>query len=334
MAVIAYNGRPHLDECLATLQQQSRAADEVLAIDNGSTDGSGELIRTRFPGVRLIQLESNRGYAGGCNVAAQLATSEVIVFLNQDVRLDPDWLRELIRPLEADPQLAATQSLIMLYDEPSLVNTSSKTVNFLGIGWVTDYRQPAARIRLHPVAFLSGTAFAIRRATFLELRAFDEVYGSYHEDIDLSWRMHLLGSRIMLAPDSRVYHKYQFDRSGRKNFWLERNRLITLFKNYRAGTIALILPAMLVTEVGICILALAEGWIGDKLAGYRDLVRLWPQIRRNRREVQMNRRIADRRIGILLVGGITFVERRQPLVRLGGAALAGYWWVARRLLIW
>ena len=91
---------------------------------------------------------------------------------------------------------------------------------------------------------------------------------------------------------------------------------------------------MLVTEVGICILALAEGWIGDKLAGYRDLVRLWPQIRRNRREVQMNRRIGDRRIGILLVGGITFVERRQPLVRLGGAVLAGYWWVARRLLIW
>jgi GT2 family glycosyltransferase len=306
----------------------------VLAVDNASTDGSIDVIRNRFPDVRAIRMETNRGFAGGCNVAAAVAETDVVVFLNQDVRLEDDWLLELMKPLEADSQVVASQSLVLLYDTPSLVNTTGTTVNFLGIGWVTDYRKSADDVVGRDVDFLSGTAFAIRHEAFLDIGGFDERYGSYHEDVDLSWRMNLVGLRAVLAPRSRLYHKYRFIGPTAKNRALERNRLMTLFKNYRAGTLALILPALLLAEFGICCLALAQGWMGEKLAGYRDLIQLIPEIRVQRQRVQAIRRVGDRQIARKLVGGIYFVEASQPLVQVGGTLLAGYWSAIRRLINW
>lgn len=329
-----FNGRDHLVECFSSLAGQTRPADEVLALDNASSDGSLELIRAEFPSVRTVRLDSNHGYAGGCNAAARILATDVVVFLNQDVRVDPNWLEELIRPLETDPTVTASQSLILLYEAPTLVNTSGTTVNFLGVGWVSDYRKPAQSIKARDVNFLSGTAFAIRRQAFLDIGAFDEAYGSYHEDVDLSWRMLLLGLRARLAPASHVYHKYVFTRPGPKNFWLERNRLLTVAKNYRGATLALILPAMLLSELGICALATAQGWIGRKLAAYRDLIRLMPHVTASRRSLTRQRRVPDRKIARALAGGLDFEELRQPIVRAGSAFLSGYWWLIKWLVRW
>lgn len=332
--MILFNGRSHVDECFGTLLQQSRQADEILAIDNGSVDGCLDLVKARFSTVRAIRLDSNLGYAGGCNRAAREATSDLVVFLNQDVRLDPNWLSELIRPLESDASVIASQSMVLLYDEPALVNTSSTAVNFLGIAWVSDYRRPAGEVRSHDIPFLSGAAFAIRRQSFLAIGGFDSGYGSYHEDVDLSWRMRLTRQRIVLAADSRVYHKYKFTGSGTKNYLLERNRVATLLKNYRGLSLWLMSPALLFTEAGVCLLALSQGWLDLKVKSYRDLYRMRQQILEGRRQAQRLRQAPDREIARALLGGIHFEEVNRGLVRLGSAVLAAYWWVARRLIAW
>jgi len=291
-------------------------------------------VSARFPTVRRIRLKSNLGYAGGCNLAARKSACDVIVFLNQDMRLDRDWLAGLMRPLESDADVVASQSLVMLYDEPALVNTSATTVNFLGIGWVSDYRKPVAEVRSRKIGFLSGAAFAIRREAFLALGGFDDSYGSYHEDVDLSWRLLLTRQPMVLASDSRAYHKYRFTGPGSKNYSLERNRLATLLKNYRGRSLLLILPALIVTEIGVCLLALSQGWLGYKLASYRDLLRMREQIGDGRRLAQRIRQAPDREIAKELAGGIHFEEANQGLVRLGSALLAGYWRIARRLIAW
>ena len=214
------------------------------------------------------------------------------------------------------------------------VNTSATTVNFLGIGWVSDYRRPAAEVRSRKIGFLSGASFAIRRQAFLAIGGFDGAYGSYHEDVDLSWRLQLARQPMVLASDSRAYHKYRFTGPGSKNYSLERNRLATLLKNYRGRSLFLIFPALIVTELGVCLLALSEGWLGHKLAGYRDLVRMRQHISEGRRFAQRLRQAPDREIARALAGGIHFQEADQGLVRLGSALLSGYWQIARRLIAW
>ena len=333
--MLTYNGIGDLEESLRTLHAQSRPADEIVLVDNASTDGTVAYIRANFPDVRLLAEAVNHGFAKGNNVAARVATGDYLVFVNNDVRLDEHWLANLIRPLEEDAGLAACQSLVMLHAEPSLINTSGTLVNFLGIGWCRDYRKPVADGRVKETPSLSGAAFAIRRAAFDAIGGFDDDYFMYHCDVDLSWRLRLADiGRLGLATDSVVFHKYRFTRHARKYFLLERNRLVTLLKNYRAGTLLLILPALLVTEVGVCLLAVRQGWLRPKLAAYADVIRQLPRIWGKRVAIQRSRRLRDREMEPWLVGTIAFDEIDYPIVRFGGALLSAYWSVIRRLIVW
>lgn len=333
--MLTYNGLDDLEESLQTLHAQSRPPDEIVVLDNASTDGTVSYIRKTFPDVRLLAETVNHGFAKGNNVAARAATGDYLVFVNDDVRLDERWLANLIRPLEDDAGLVACQSLVMLHGEPGLINTSGTLVNFLGVGWCRDYRKPLPSPRVNETPSLSGAAFAIRRAAFDAIGGFDGDYFMYQCDVDLSWRLRLANiGRLGLATDSLVFHKYRFTRHARKYFLLERNRLVTLLKNYRAGTLLLILPALLLTELGVCLLALSQGWLRPKLAGYVDVIRQLPRTWHKRRAIQRSRRLRDREMEPWLLGTIAFDEIDYPIVRFGGAILSAYWAVVRRLIVW
>lgn len=334
VVTVTYNGRAHIEECLESLLAQSRPADEIVVIDNASSDGSADLVRERFPGLRLLVQTKNLGFAAACNIAARATTADALAFVNNDARFDRNWLQNLVAPLEADPALSACQSLILLYEQPELINTSATAVNFLGVGWCNDYRRPRAGARSGEIPVLSGAAFAVRRQLYLDTGGFDDDYFMYHEDVDLSWRLRLMGGRLQLAAASIVFHKYQFRRAGQKNYLLERNRLMTLLKNYRLATLVLVSPALLAMEVGVCVLALRQGWIGAKLRGYRDVLRSLPALRRKRRAVRRLRRLSDQTLTRWWVGAIDFEEIKGPLVSFGSGLLQAYWALARPLIRW
>src|SRR5438046_1967306 len=109
-----YNGMEHLEECLSSLARLDYPADrcEVIVVDNASTDGSAKFIRKRFAAVRVFELLENRGFAAACNRGAHDAHGAVVAFLNNDMRVDPNWLRELVAPLVAEADVAATSSRI------------------------------------------------------------------------------------------------------------------------------------------------------------------------------------------------------------------------------
>ena len=135
---------------------------------------------------------------------------------------------------------------------------------------------------------------AMSAETFRELGGFAEELFMYLEDLELGWRARLAGYRVVLEPAADVLHDYSYGRNPRKSYYLERNRLVFVLSAYSGRLLLLMSPVLLATELGMAALALKEGWLRDKLAGWVWLVRNGRRLLRLRRETQRQRRVRDR----------------------------------------
>ena len=166
----------------------------------------------------------------------------------------------------------------------------------------------------------------MRREVWEQVDGLPEQFFLYHEDIDISIRIQSVGHRIGIETDAVVDHDYDFHSNDLKWFWLERNRLAMVIRNYPAPLLALVTPALLATELVLLLVSARQGWLGAKLKSYRDLVRWLPRLRREREEIQLARRITPRQFADLLTP-----ELDSPLIpefaRKGvvKAMLRAYW---------
>lgn len=263
--VVGYNSRPHLPACLAALARQRYAGSmEVLFVDNASTDGSADYVRRSCPGVRVIESGGNLGYAGGNNFAARHASGAVLAFLNPDTRPEPDWLRELVAPLQRDATIGMTTSKLVLMDEPGVINTCGNDLSLAGLTTCRHAGAAAGSVdEDEEVTAVSGAAFAVRRELFERLGGFDERFWMYLEDTDLTWRARLAGYRAMCAARSVAAHQYSLTLPPQKTELLERNRYLMLAKNSSAWSLLVLWPFFLAAEL------LTWGWAG--LRGRRHL---------------------------------------------------------------
>ncbi|MDR7485189.1 MAG: glycosyltransferase [Armatimonadota bacterium] len=272
IVVLNYNGQEHLPDCLESLGRLTYPRDrfEILLVDNGSTDGSLTWVRATYPEIRVMELGQNLGFAEGSNRGAAEARGEIVVFLNTDTRADPAWLRELVAPLAAgDPQLAATASKMLDWEGRGLDFPVYATL--LGMPYASReariYRRPEDYDADHYVLFASGGAMAIRRRVFLDVGGFDSDYFMYHEDLDLGWRLWLLGHKVLYVPTAVVYHRSGGSATGdraRLFFLNERNALYTIIKNVGDAWLARLFPLLLlwlVERVGL--------YLGVDPGGYR-----------------------------------------------------------------
>jgi GT2 family glycosyltransferase len=245
-----WNGKEHLAHCLPSLREQDYPDPlEVIVVDNGSTDGSVELLRTRFPWVDVVEMGSNMGFAVACNRGAQQASGEVVCFLNNDTRVEPDWARELASCFD-EPDVAAAGSKILSWDGTRL-DFVGGTLSFFGHAHQIDQGEPD-RGRFgsrRDILFPCGGSMAARRDVFLESRGFEEDYFIYFEDVDLGWRLWVMGYRVVFCPAAVTYHRLSSTRARRvaesTKVLYERNALRTIAKNYDEDNLALILPGAL-----------------------------------------------------------------------------------------
>ncbi len=205
VVVLNYNGRHHLQRCFESLRALDYPSErlEVLLVDNGSEDGSVEEMRTRFPWVRLIQNPRNYGFAPACNQgAANRRDAQVVTFLNNDMRVDPQWLRELVAPIVRG-ECSATTSKMLSWDG-SRIDSAGGGMNFHGHGLQYGYGDvPAAEHeRSRRTLFACGGAMAIDAGVFESLGGFDREYFAYYEDVDLGWRTWLAGHEVHYVPTS------------------------------------------------------------------------------------------------------------------------------------
>ena len=321
--VVAYGGGPALARCLESL---SGEVDEIVVVDN-----LGDAVVPE--GVRLVSPGANLGFTAGANRGAREASGEVLAFLNPDTVVQPGAVRHLESVL-ADPTIGIVMARLLLLDRPEVLNSSGTEVHVSGIGWAGGFGKPAQSIReLRDIAAPSGAAMAIRAETFRELGGFAEELFMYLEDLELGWRARLAGLRVVVDPGSDVLHEYEYGRNPRKSYYLERNRLVFCLTAYSSRLLVLLAPLLIVTELGMLVVAMREGWLHDKLAGWGWCSRNAGVIRRRRRATQALRSVRDRELAMFLTPVFSPGMVEVPaLMRWGNPVVSSYWSLVRRLL--
>jgi len=245
------NGRKHLEDCFNTLQEldYNQKKIEYILVDNGSTDDSVRFLAYRFPKVRIIANGQNLGFCMACNLGAKAAQGEILVFLNNDMRVEKDWLNPLVDALRSKDVDCAT-SLILSWDG-KLVNFGGAGANFHGIGYQEGMNDPDVDKyrKRKDTLFACGGSMAIKKQLFQDVLGFDENFFAYFEDVDFGWRLWVLGYKIMFIPESVAYHHHSATSKLMDVHKLRvlhiRNPLYAMFKNYEYDNLLKTLPAAL-----------------------------------------------------------------------------------------
>lgn len=246
--VVNWNGVGCIDACLDSVLRQSWPALEIIVVDNGSRDGSLELLRTRY-GSRITLIESpvNLGFAGGNNLGIRAAKGVYVVLLNNDAVAEADWVAALVRAAEADPRVGMCASKILLLGADGLIDSAGLLISADGIGRGRGRLEPdgeryaGAEDALIP----SACAALYRRAMLDEIGLFDEDFFAYCEDSDLGLRGRLAGWTCRYVPDAVVHHGYSRSTapySTFKAFHVERNRCFVVLKCFPVGAILASVP--------------------------------------------------------------------------------------------
>lgn len=334
VVVVTHQSAADLPELVRTLIPQLRADDEVVIVDNASTDGTPEVAGALDERVVVIETGANLGFAGGCQVGSQATGAPLLLFLNPDSQPQPGCLARLRGPAAAQPEWAAWQATVLMPD--GTISGSGGVVHYLGIGWAGDSGRPASVLPSggREIPYPSGAAMVVRRAVWEELGGLDRDYFMYGEDLDLGLRLWLAGYRVGSVPSSWVIHDHQFDKGAFKWFWLERNRWRTVLSVYPAPLLVLVAPALVAADAGLVAVAAREGWLRPKLRAQLAVLRDLPHTLRRRRAVQRTRRTGAADFASHLTSSLDspFLTGVPPLL---GRAQARYWslvLVALRLL--
>jgi GT2 family glycosyltransferase len=244
IVILTWNGRKFLEQFLPSVLLTSYSNHEIIVVDNNSNDDSIDFLKTRYPGIRIIQNAGNWGFAKGYNKALKQISSDYYVLLNSDVEVTPNWLNPMVELLEGDPSVAACQPKILSYHHKNLFEYAGA-----GGGWIDKYGYPFCKGRVfeiceedhgqydqaEPIFWATGAALFIRSSVFHEQKGLDEYFFAHQEEIDLCWRIQLAGGKIYSCPSSVVYHvgAGTLKRNNSKKTFLNfRNNLIMLAKNW------------------------------------------------------------------------------------------------------
>ena len=294
-----WNGVHHLPTCLDSLRRQSYPDFEVIVVDNGSTDGSLELLARDYPEVKVVALPENRGFAGGVNAGIREARGEIVAVFNNDAEADPCWLGELAGALARHPEAGMATPKVLLFDRREVINT---TGDFYGVDGVPGNRgvwqRDEGQFNDEEYVFgAAGVAAAYRRAMLDEVGLLDEGLISYCEDVDLAWRAQLAGWKCVYVPKAVVYHKLSATGGGKiASYYCGRNFIYVMAKNYPTTLLRKHWQRIVGAQFDIAWQAL-KAWRGEaaraRLRG--QLAGLWglPRMLAKRRVVQAGKQVSD-----------------------------------------
>ena len=295
IVVVTWNGRQYLDACLRAAGAQQGVSAEIIVVDNGSTDGSAEFVRTTFPHVRVIALTENRGFAGGNNVGAHEARGEYVAFLNNDTVADVNWLRALRAGIDRTDGFALTTSRIVYMHDPSVIDSAGDGMLRCGGAFKRHHGEAADRAGTTTEVFgVCGAACLMPKAVFDELGGFDDQFFASHEDVDLSYRARLRGYRCRYVSDAIVRHHGSATLgtvSARAVFQGQRNLEWVYLKNTPAWLLVRTLPGhllyILVAAAHFARMGLLMTFVRAKVAAIVGL----PAVSRKRLFVQRTRTV-------------------------------------------
>lgn len=252
VVILNWNGLDLLKEFLPDVVNYSKEA-QVYVADNVSTDFSVSYVKANFPEVKIIRNKVNGGYAKGYNDALAGLSEDIFILLNSDVKVTPNWIPPIIATFHQHTNVAALQPKILDYKKP----THFEYAGAAG-GFIDKFGYPYCRGRIFDnleedlgqyddetaIFWASGACLAIKKAAFYEVGALDEDYFAHQEEIDLCWRLHNFGYKVMVSPLSVVYHvggATLDSMNPKKTFFNFRNSLFNLLKNVPSNKLIVVL---------------------------------------------------------------------------------------------
>ena len=319
--IVNYNGRDFLKNCLNSLYNQDfHGRLEIIVIDNNSSDNSVEFIKMNYPDVTLLENSKNVGHSAACNQGAKIAKGDFLLFLDNDVILQEDFITELLKVFGRKKDCGIAGGMVKDLGT-NFIQELGINIDILGypisnigtmFGYIIEDKNQYNEI--FETFYVSSCALMIPRNLFLKVGGFDDKYFIYKDDLDLCWRVKLLGYKVYVNPKARIYHKMGVTLGGSsseiigkmkytttplKRYYGERNTLRTLIKNYEIKTLLWILPIYIFMNIGEILYFLSkrnlrvvksyiDAWIWN-IKNFKDTLK-------ERRRIQSFRKVSDKEI--------------------------------------
>ncbi|HEY2156209.1 MAG TPA: glycosyltransferase family 2 protein [Isosphaeraceae bacterium] len=290
VVIPSYNGRALLEVCLASIAR-SRPRDldvEVIVVDDASSDDSVAWLAATYPDVRVVRLETNRGFVGAANAGVAEARGEVIQLLNNDTEVMPGWVEAGLAPF-ADPTVGSVAPLVLVRSDPSRIDSAGDSYSFVGWPCKRGHGQATRLWENRPadrVFGASGSSAFYRTSALERVGVYDPAFGSYYEDVDLAFRLRWAGFSCVFAPDCRILHEvsasYDHGKPGLQRR-MSRNSEILFWSNLPAHWLAAALIPHLVFTLAQGLWRLLRGRAKPFLQGKLDAFREAPSFRHRRR---------------------------------------------------
>lgn len=332
IVIVAYDNQKHINALVEALSEQIKPGDQIILVDNKYPDYSCAHALENNKSIAKILKLNNVGFGAGCNAGAAAVKDDVdlLVFLNPDTKPLPGFIDAL---RNGKSEWSGWMGLLTLPN--GNVNSAGNVVHISGLSWVLGYDKPAELYKQSAeVSVLSGADMAISAAAWREVGGFEPYYFLYYEDTDISFRLLLKGHKIGLQPAAKIMHDYDFGKGSHKWFYIERNRYVFILRCWPISVIIVLLPMLLVCEVGLWLISIVERRFTLKIKSTLSFIKMLPRVLKSRRHIQKGKILSAHEF-------INFLEPKINTPLLGvlekskflNLILVGYFSVAKIILI-
>ena len=354
---LSFHSDPYIEDMVSAMKKITYPKDklELVIVDNphpkyGSSVKFLEQNVMTFSGkeichTTLLPQRENSGFSGGNNVGVKWAIDnnfDYVYFHNNDGFLSANALEPIVEEMEKDKKIGQAQSLLMLYPETDLINSTGNSFHYLGFGFCADYRHKLSEKKLEKVtdiAYASGAGTLMRVDLLEKLGLWGEDFFMYHEDLEYSFRMRAAGYRVVLVSNSVFFHKYQFSRSIEKFYFMDRNRHAVMLMYFRIPTLIILAPMGIVLELAMLLFATKNGWLNQKIKVYSYWLKIsnWKKWLKKRKKIQKMRKVKDRDLLKWASSEIKFQESSMDswvLKYIGNPLMKIYFAVVKVIIFW
>ena len=316
VVILNWNGKKMLERFLPSVTAHTQGDAEVIIADNGSTDDSLDFVRAQYPGLRIIGLDKNYGFAGGYNRALQQVKADYYVLLNDDVEVTPGWIEPVVAQMQQHPDTAICQPKLLMYDQRDTFEYAGGAGGFLD-----KYGYPFCRGRMFTsleqdngqyntpgeIFWASGAAMFVRADVWHQLGGLDDDFFAHMEEIDFCWRAKNAGYRVEYCPQSTVFHVGggTLPKSNpRKTYLNFRNNMALLYKNLPKRRLAWVMCSRIVLDYVAGLKFLMERKPKEFSAvvdAHKAFYKWLPQLKKKRQGLKQQSRVSGMYQGLLLI---------------------------------
>ena len=248
VVIFTFNNKNIIDVCLKSIFNQSYKKFRCYIVDDHSSDGTPEYVEEKYMDVTVFKKKANTGIGESRNIGLALSNATYVAFLDSDVELNDEWLKESIKTMEEDPNVAIIASKLFFASRRDRVNSAGGTLNPFGIGIDIGKGEKDHFFERREVLFACGAAMLLRRKSIQKIGGFDDTSFYGYEDTDVGWRANMCGQKVVFNPSSIAYHHtHSTVRYLPQALYFHgaKNPIRMLLKNYQTHNLILSLPVLM-----------------------------------------------------------------------------------------